>query len=99
MHTPYDAVKEAERSEKLASAAAQRSGPFRPSSSAQAKSAIRVHYFLNSPDTETFQAERQFIKERAERNRQSYNREARTKLLLLREREKKKDAELRSEAQ
>lgn len=94
MHTPYDAAGQAERRERLAAIAAHRHGPFRPSSSAQAKAAIRVHYFLNSPDTETFAAERQFIKDRAQANMEAYKREQRSKLLLLREREKKQDAEL-----
>jgi hypothetical protein len=94
MHAPYDAAAVKEREEKAAAAAARRAGAFKPSSAAQAKSAIRVHYFLNSPDTETFEAERHYIRERAQRNMDGYNRELRAKILLLREREKKQDLEL-----
>mmetsp|Transcript_27820 Transcript_27820/g.70024 ORF Transcript_27820/g.70024 Transcript_27820/m.70024 type:complete len:257 (+) Transcript_27820:101-871(+) len=94
MHTPYDAAQQAERADKTAAIAACRAGPFKPSSNSQAKAAIKVHYYLNSPDTETFEAERQYIRERAQKSMEGYNRDLRHKLLQLRKRETKQYAEL-----
>lgn len=89
MRSPYNEGQARERQQKLDSIAQRKAGPFYPTSAAKARTAIRVHYFLNSPDTETLEAERRFLAERASQNLDSYKTEAHAKLLLLREREKK----------
>jgi hypothetical protein len=97
MRTPYSAASDAERRDRLRSTEAQYAGAFKPASAAKAKTSILVNYYLNSPDTETFEAERQFIKERADKNLGGILSDLRSKTVLLREREKKQEAELLAE--
>ena len=49
-------------------------GNFEPSAWAEARKDIQVNYFLNSPDAETIEAEKWYIKEKALRNMFEYNR-------------------------
>lgn len=69
MHSPYDAAHR-QRQQEL-----QESGmlnvtkqTFIPASAATAKSQVAVNYFLNSPDAETLDAEREYIRERSRRS-------------------------------
>ena len=75
----------------------QFAGAFKPTSAAKAKTSIHANYYLNSPDTETFEAERQFIKERADKNLGGIVSDLRAKTVQLREREKKQEAALLAE--
>jgi len=97
MRSPFDAAQVREREERARSVAMRRAGAFLPSSGAKAKTSIRVNYFLNSPDTETLEAEQQYIRELSLRNMDAYRKDQRNKLMHLRERAKQEE-ELEYEA-
>lgn len=97
MHGHYDETKEAERERLRAAAEANVSGPFKPTSTAEARATVRSHYFLNSADTETMAAERRFIAERAQANMEDYRSEQREQLLALREKTRRAERRLEEE--
>ena len=66
MHSPYDEAHRQRQHELQESGMRQvTKNTFIPASSATAKAAVAVNYFLNSPDAETLDAEREFIRERS----------------------------------
>ena len=79
MYSPYDSAHRQQVEELEQSARMRVGGNFVPPSSTKARDLVAVNYYLNSPDAETIEAERHFIKERAARNsaelrRQPYGR-------------------------
>ena len=78
IHSPYDLshkLQEIERAE--ANAHIISPDVYMPNAWSQARKAITINYFLNSPDAETIEAERRYIQEKAQRNMVEYYRRLR----------------------
>ena len=80
MHSPYDLAHTLQMKERDESQKRVIAGVFRPNAPAKAREAVKVNYFLNSPDAETIAAERRFIKDKANRNMIEFMRRAHTSL-------------------
>ena len=74
LHSPYALEHRIQQLEKQEAAKLILGGAYNPPSSSKAKKEIEVNYFLNSPDAETKEAERRYIKEKATRNMAEYYR-------------------------
>eukprot|EP00164_Ancoracysta_twista_P004670 GFYU01006315.1.p1 GENE.GFYU01006315.1~~GFYU01006315.1.p1 ORF type:complete len:266 (-),score=50.62 GFYU01006315.1:238-1035(-) len=70
--TPYDAPMRQVLAQKQEDQAKMCGPVFRPNAPAQAKEQLSVDYFLNSPDTRTKEAERNYVRERARQNLVDY---------------------------
>ena len=79
MHSPYDLAHRIYMQERAESAKLQLGGTFHPGSKNGGKNLVAVNYYLNSPDEQTLEAEKQFIKDRAAYNLAEYHRAARAK--------------------
>ena len=85
IHSPYDnahrlQLLEREEAEKLVLG-----GKYDPNAWSKARKEIEVNYFLNSPDAETIEAERRYIREKANRNMVDYYRRMHANLSLQRD--------------
>merc|ERR1712087_355962 len=75
-NSPYDMSHQLQQAEREESQRLHVGGVFIPASAATAKKGVAVNYYLNSPDAETIEAERRYIKDRADRNLTEYHRRA-----------------------
>jgi len=76
MRSPYDMSHQMQQAEREECQRLHVGGVFIPASGATAKKQVAVNYYLNSPDAETIEAERRYIKDRADRNLTEYHRRA-----------------------
>ncbi len=76
LHSPYDLAHRLEMLERQEAQKHVIGGVFVPNAPAKAKEAVKVNYYLNSPDAETIEAERRFIQDKARRNMLEYYRRA-----------------------
>jgi hypothetical protein len=74
LHSPYDLAHRVAMLEREAAQKLVLGGTFHPSSWSKARQDVAVNYFLNSPDAETLEAERRYIKDKANRNMVDYYR-------------------------
>uniref|UniRef100_A0A7S4EZ16 Uncharacterized protein n=1 Tax=Chrysotila carterae TaxID=13221 RepID=A0A7S4EZ16_CHRCT len=79
IHSPHYLAHSQQLQELEQSSRMRVGGTFVPASSAKAKDLLAVNYYMNSPDAETLEAEKRFIKERGERNLEEYKRQAHAK--------------------
>ena len=88
IHSPYDlAHKLGEIERANANQSIISDDTYMPNAWSEARKAIEINYFLNSPDSETIEAERRYIQEKAQRNMVEYyrrlRRERRASMLAL----------------
>ena len=86
MHSPYDLAHRLEMLERKEAQKHVIGGVFKPNAPAKAREAVKVNYYLNSPDSETIEAERRFIQDKARRNMLEYSRRAHATMEQKRER-------------
>jgi hypothetical protein len=75
-HSPYDSAHQQELADRADSTARMVGPGFVPTSGPRGREAVKVHYFLNSPDAETIAAEKELIHERAAHNLAEFKRRA-----------------------
>lgn len=85
MYSPYNRAHMLMMQDQRASNAACLAGEFVPCAYQQAKDIVKINYYLNSPDAETIEAERRYIREKSKRNMLDYLRRQQTNLSLMRE--------------
>jgi len=85
LHSPYDNAHRLQLLEHDEHEKGVLGGPYDPNAWSKARKAIEVNYFLNSPDAETIEAERRYIREKANRNMVEYYRRMHTSLSMQRE--------------
>ena len=74
IHSPFDMGFKQRQQERLEAHKRRLAGNWNVPSATQAKEDMKVHYFLNSPDSETIEAERRYIQDKAQRNMVEYYR-------------------------
>jgi len=72
LHSPYDLAHRLSRQEVKVAKEMSINPTFIPNAYSQARDSVKVNYFLTSPDAETIEAERRYIKEKAAKNMQEY---------------------------
>jgi len=72
LHSPYDLAHRLSRQEVQVAKEMAINPTFIPNAFSQARDSVKVNYFLTSPDAETIEAERRYIKEKASKNMQEY---------------------------
>jgi len=85
LHSPYDNAHRLQLLEHDVHEKGVIGGPYDPNAWSKARKAIEVNYYLNSPDAETIEAERRYIREKANRNMVEYYRRMHTSLSMQRE--------------
>lgn len=84
MHSPYDMAHNLHQSEVKESGTRAVNPIFLPNAPAKAREAVRVNYYLNSPDAETIEAERRYIRDKAAKNLLDYQRRMKANIALQR---------------
>ena len=74
MLSPYDLAHRLQMLEREEAEKHVLGGAYNPNAWSKARDDIKVNYFLNSPDAETLEAERRYIKDKAARNMVDYYR-------------------------
>ena len=74
LHSPYNLEHRIQQLERQEAAKRMLGGAYNPNAWSKARKDIEVNYFLNSPDAETKEAERRYIKDKAQRNMVEYYR-------------------------
>ncbi|KAL1515080.1 hypothetical protein AB1Y20_004144 [Prymnesium parvum] len=84
IHSPYDLAHTLRQAEIKASTTLALNPAFIPIAPAKAREEVRVNYYLNSPDAETLEAERRYIREKAAKNLLDYQRRMKANIALQR---------------
>ncbi len=74
LHSPYDMAHRIQLLEREENQRRVIGDKYDPNSWSKARESIKVNYYLNSPDAETLEAERRYIKDKAARNMVEYYR-------------------------
>ena len=83
MNSPYDLAHRLQMLEREEAEKHVLGGAYNPNAWSKAREDIKVNYFLNSPDAETLEAERRYIKDKAARNMVDYYRRMHANMIKM----------------